>query len=407
MKKLLWFFLALGWLLAPPVHAQTTRTVTGVVTAAEDRSPLPGVNVIVKGTTNGVQTDAEGRYTLSNVAEGSTLVFSFIGYTAQERPATGATVDVALATSTTNLGEVLVTTSFGIEKEQRSIVTSVQEVQGTELVNSRQPNIVNALQGKIAGVNITSSGGGPGEGAAIVIRGGTSLDGDNQPLFVIDGVIMDNSSFAESTAPGGGSAFNGILGRSVGTTNRASDINPEDIESMTVLKGPAAAVLYGLRAANGAVIIKTKSGTAGRITLNYRTQFSVDQVNRLPKLQDQYKQGSLGISDPGTRQSWGPRFAPGETVFNNLEDFYQRGTSFQNYLNMTGGTEKASFLLSVQHLDSKGITPESKYDKASVRLAGTVKISPKFSANASANYLNSGGERPVQGPGLFGGSGAI
>ncbi|WP_223285003.1 hypothetical protein [Hymenobacter qilianensis] len=103
----------------------------------------------------------------------------------------------------------------------------------------------------------------------------------------------------------------------------------------------------------------------------------------------------------------GPRFAPGETIYNNLEDFYQKGTSFQNYLNMTGGTEKASFLLSVQHLDSKGITPESKYDKASVRLAGTVQISPKFSANASANYLNSGGERPVQGPGLFGGSGAI
>ncbi|WP_223284407.1 carboxypeptidase-like regulatory domain-containing protein [Hymenobacter qilianensis] len=324
MKKLLWFFLALGWLLAPPALAQTTRTVTGVVTAADDRSPLPGVNVIVKGTTNGVQTDAEGRYTLNNVAEGGMLVFSFIGYTAQERPATGATVDAALASSTTNLGEVLVTTAFGIEKEGRSIVTSVQSVQGTELVNSRQPNIVNALQGKIAGVNITSSGGGPGEGAAIVIRGGTSLDGDNQPLFVIDGVIMDNSSFAESTAPGGGSAFNGILGRSVGTTNRASDINPEDIESMTVLKGPAAAVLYGLRAANGAVIIKTKSGTAGRVTLNYRTQFSVDQVNRLPKLQDQYKQGSLGIFDPGTRQSWGHALRPARPYTTTSRTFIRK-----------------------------------------------------------------------------------
>ncbi|MGY2131813.1 SusC/RagA family TonB-linked outer membrane protein [Hymenobacter sp. HD11105] len=404
MKKLLWFFLALGWLLAPPALAQTARTVTGVVTAADDRSPLPGVNVIVKGTTNGTSTNAEGRYSLDNVAEGSTLVFSFIGYTAQERPATSATIDVALASTSSNLNEVVVT-AFGIERDKRTLVTGAQQVQGKELIDSRQPNIVNALQGKIAGVNITSSGGGPGEGAAIVIRGGTSLDGDNQPLFVIDGVIMDNSSFVESTAPGGGSAFNGILGRSVGSTNRASDINPEDIESMTVLKGPAAAVLYGLRAANGAVIIKTKSGSAGRTTLNYRTQFSVDEVNRLPKLQNQYKQGSAGVLDPGTRQSWGPRFAPGEEIFNNLEDFYQKGTSFQNYLTMTGGSEKASFLLSVQHLDSKGVTPQSEYDKASVRLAGTAQISPKFSVNASANYLNSGGERPVQGPGLFGGSG--
>ncbi|SMB97731.1 TonB-dependent receptor plug [Hymenobacter roseosalivarius DSM 11622] len=406
MKKLLWFFLVLGWLLPPLAHAQTGgRSVTGVVTALDDRSPLPGVNVIVKGTTNGVQTGADGRYTLPNVPEGSTLVFSFIGYAAQERQATDGTIDVALATSSTNLKEVYVTSAFGIEKEKRTLVTSAQQVQGKELIDSRQPNIVNALQGKIAGVNITSSGGGPGEGAAIVIRGGTSLDGDNQPLFVIDGVIMDNSSFAESIAPGGGSSFNGILGRSVGTTNRASDINPEDVESMTVLKGPAAAVLYGLRAANGAVIIKTKSGQAGRTSLTYRTQFSVDEVNRLPRLQDQYKQGTAGIFDPATRLSWGPRFAPNEEVFDNLQNFYQKGTSFQNYLTLTGGSDRASFLLSVQHLDSKGITPRSEYDKASVRLAGTVQISPKLTANASANYLNSGGERPVQGPGLFGGSG--
>ncbi len=410
MKRLylLGFLLVAEGGLAPVGRAQTTapagRTVAGVVTGTADRQAIPGVNVIVKGTAQGTQTNAEGRYALPNVPEGATLVFSFVGYKSVERPATGGTLDVALDTDARGLDEVVVT-AYNIKQDKRTLVTDVQEVSGKDLIDSRQPNVVNALQGKVAGVNITSSGGAPGEGASIVIRGGTSLDGDNQPLFVIDGMIMDNSSFQESTAPGGGSAFNGLLGRSVGAANRVGDLNPEDIASMTVLKGPAAAALYGLRAANGAVVITTKKGAAGRTTLNFRTQFSVDEVNRLPRMQDQYGQGSNGVFDGTTRVSFGPRFTAGQPVYDNLGNFYKKGYTYQNFLNMSGGSDKATFFVSASNLQQNGVTPQSQYDKSTVRLSGTAEISPKLGVSGSAQYLTSGGERPIQGPGLFGSSG--
>ena len=404
MRKQYWLLLLLlGMLLAPPGWAQTVRPVTGTVTAATDQSPLPGVTVLVKGTTTGSTTGADGRYAVS-AAPGAILVFSFIGYASQERTvgADGA-VDIVLKESTAALDEVIVT-SLGIKQERREVNYGAQQVSGEELIDTRQSNIVNALQGKVAGVSITSSGGAPGEGSSIVIRGGNSLDGDNQPLFVIDGVIMDNSSFAESSVPGGGSGFNGLLGRSAGTPNRASDINPEDVASMTVLKGPAASALYGLRAGNGAVIITTKKGSAGRTAITYRTQYSIDEVNRLPTLQNVYKQGTGGVFDPSVRTSWGPRFGPSETVYDNLGNFFEKGRNFQNYLTMSGGTEKATFFLSASNLTQTGIVPNSTYDKSSVRLSGTVQLSPKLSASAAANYINSGGERPFQGQGLFGNS---
>jgi TonB-linked SusC/RagA family outer membrane protein len=399
MKKLLWSFALPGLALAQPALAQQTRTVTGTVTAAADRTPLPGVNVVVKGGSTGAQTGSDGRFTLQ-VPEGATLVFSFIGYASQER-AVGAnsTFDVALEADAKSLNEVVVT-AFGIKQERRELNYAVQQVTAKEIIDSRQTNIVNALQGKVAGVQINSSGGAPGEGASIVIRGGNSLDGDNQPLFVIDGIIMDNSSFTESTAPGGGSQFNGLLGRSAASTNRAADINPEDIATISVLKGPAAAALYGLRAANGAVVITTKKGTAGRTSINYRTQFSVDEVNRLPKLQNQFQQGQDGVFDNTTRMSWGPRFTPDQTVYDNLGTFFQKGKSWQNYLTMQGGSDKASFYVSAAHQRSTGVVPESKYDKSSVRISGTMQLSPKFAATGSANYINSGSTVPIQGPGL-------
>ncbi|QNH63376.1 SusC/RagA family TonB-linked outer membrane protein [Hymenobacter sediminicola] len=400
MNRLYLLAPALSMAAALPGHAQQNlRTITGTVTAA-DRTPLPGVTVLVKGTTTGASTGADGRYTLQ-AAPGSTLTFSFIGYTTQERAiGEDTSIDISLKENTTALQDVVIT-GYNIPQEKRDLVTAVQEVKAKDIIDSRQTNIVNALQGKVAGVNITSSGGAPGEGASIVIRGGTSLDGDNQPLFIIDGMIMDNSSFQESTAPGGGSQFNGILGRSVGSPNRAGDLNPEDIASMTVLKGPAAAALYGLRAANGAVVITTKKGTAGRTTLNYRTQFSVDEVNRLPKLQDQYGQGSNGVFDATTRNSWGARFADGQEVYDNLGNFFQKGYTYQNFLNMSGGTEKATFFVSASRLDQTGVTPENKYDKTTVRLSGNAQLSPKLNVTGSAQYLNSGGRRTLQGPGLL------
>ena len=403
MRKLLLFLWALG-LLASSARAQTVRTVTGVVKAAAENTALPGVTVVVKGTANGATTNGEGRYALQ-AAPGSVLIFSFIGYTTQERTveATGD-VDATLREATQQLQEAVVT-GYGIRQEQADIDYAVQVVKSKDIIESRQPNVVNALQGKVAGVQVTSSGGAPGEGAAIVIRGGASLDANNQPLFVIDGIIMDNSSFSESTAPGGGSAFNGLLGRSSANQNRAGDLNPEDIESMTVLKGPAASAIYGLRAANGVVVITTKKGKSGAVNLNYRTQFSVDQVNRLPQLQDQYEQGTDGLFSTGTRGSWGPRFQPGQPMYDNLGNFFQTGKTWQHYLTLSGGSEKATFFVSGSRLDQTGVAPTSQFDKTTLRLSGTAQLTPKFSASGSVQYLSSGGRTPLQGPGLFGGAG--
>ncbi|WP_044001286.1 SusC/RagA family TonB-linked outer membrane protein [Hymenobacter swuensis] len=408
MKKRLWSSpLALGLMLATPsVWAQqTASTMQGVVTGTNDQQPIPGVNVLVKGTTIGTQTGVDGSYTLPNVPFGSTLVFSFIGYNTQEyRVGSATTANISLAPDAKSLNEVVVT-GYGIKQERQELNYSAPQVKGSELVETRQTNIVNALQGKVAGVSITSSGGAPGEGASIVIRGGNSLDGNNQPLFVIDGIIMSNNSFVESTAPGGGSGFNGLLGRSTANQNRAGDLNPEDIESMTVLKGPAAAAIYGLQAANGAVIITTKKGAAGRATINYRTQFSVDEVSRLPKVQDQYKQGNLGLFDAGTRNSWGPRFQDGETVYDNLGNFFQAGSAWQHYLTISGGSERNTFLFTGSRNDVSGVAPTSLYDKTTLRLAGTSRMTEKLSVTGSAQYMNTGGRNPLQGPGLFGGSG--
>ncbi|MBW3130111.1 SusC/RagA family TonB-linked outer membrane protein [Hymenobacter profundi] len=405
MHKLLLFLLLLGFVV-PSAYAQTgaARAVTGVVTAASDNSPLPGVTVVVKNTTNGATTNGDGRFTLQ-AAPGTVLVFSFIGYTSQERTVEASgEISVSLRESAQQLQEAVVT-GYGIKEEQAKINYAVQVVKAKDIIESRQPNVVNALQGKVAGVQVTSSGGAPGEGASIVIRGGASLDSDNQPLFVIDGIIMDNSSFVESTAPGGGSGFNGILGRTAASTNRAGDLNPENIESMTVLKGPAASAIYGLRAANGAVVITTKKGTKGVTTLNYRTQFSVDEVNRLPKLQDQYKQGSQGLFDQGVRGSWGPRFQEGEPVYDNLGNFFQTGKTWQHYLTMSGGSEKGTFFVSASRLDQTGVAPTSAYDKTTARLSGTFQLSPKLSASGSVEYLNSGARTPLQGQGLYQGAG--
>ncbi|RNI27008.1 SusC/RagA family TonB-linked outer membrane protein [Rufibacter latericius] len=396
---------ALSLCIAQAGFAQS-KTITGRVTSSEDNSAMPGVSVVVKGSSNGVSTDAEGRYSIQ-AAPGSVLVFSFIGMLPQERTiGVDNSINIALVSDSKALEEVVVT-GFNIAQERKSINYAVQEVSGQALEESRQQNVVNALQGKVAGVNITSSGGGAGEGSSIVIRGGSSIDGDNQPLFVIDGIPVDNSSFQESTAPGAGSGFNGMLGRSVGASNRAGDINPDDIASITVLKGPAAAALYGLRAGNGAVIITTKKGVAGQTSITYNGLFSFDEVNRLPEVQQVYQQGTNGVYDATTRRSWGPRFQEGQPVYNNIEDFFQTGFKMNHNLSISGGSEKTSFYISANHLDQGGVVPETEYQKNSVRVSGTAKFNDKLSFDGSANYLQTSGQRALQGPGLFGGTGGF
>lgn len=382
-----------------------TRTVTGTVTDNQDKSPIPGVTVRVKGTQTGVQTDIAGKYTLT-APENATLIFSFMGYIPAEQavPASGP-LNVALSTETRALSEVVVT-SQGIKREKRTLGYSAPTVSNKELTEGGNPSVLTSLTGKVAGINITSASNTPGSSTRIVLRGGSSITGNNQALIVVDEVPIDNSSVI-----GGASSLT-----AVDFGNRGNDIDPNDVESVTVLEGPAAAALYGSRASNGAIMITTKSGHAGRteVTLNSSNTFS--SILKLPTFQNEYGQGYMsgsatsagyvtGIDDASDNFSWGAPFTgkvepwgqqidgvnqkkPYSALPNNVKDFFTTGFAADNNLGISSGNEKSSFYLGLNSVNSNGIYPgnHDTYDKYGVRFNGKTKISDKFSAGININY---------------------
>ncbi|WP_215224831.1 SusC/RagA family TonB-linked outer membrane protein [Echinicola shivajiensis] len=368
--------------------AQDT-TISGKVTTADGATPLPGVSVLLQGTTIGSVTDLDGMYSMDIPSAQGTLVFSYLGFETQTIEINNrSTIDVSMVEDVSELGEVVVT-AFDIDQSAKSLGYAAQVVDADEITKTRQPNLVNSLQGQVAGVQITSSGGAPGQSARIVIRGVNSLDpnADNQPLFVVDGVPIDNSTVEATGAPRG-------------MTNRASDINPNDIESMSVLKGAAATALYGVRAANGAVIIRTKRGKAGEVKVNINSSVGFEELNRLPKLQDLYGQGFSGEYDPTSFwPAWGAPIAevaqtvPGHKYQDNWNRAFDTGVQIDNSLSISGGSEKATFYGSFGRLDQDGIIPFSGWERTTAKLSGTVTASEKFNFGGSINYTNSGGDR--------------
>ncbi|MDW8220601.1 MAG: SusC/RagA family TonB-linked outer membrane protein [Bacteroidota bacterium] len=378
------------------------RIITGRVTFKDTKTPLPGTKIVIKGRKLGAVADKNGEYRIT-APVGSILVFSLIGHVSREvKVGENTTIDVELELDDIRLEDVVVT-ALGIEQKKRALNYAVQDIKAGEIVESQQVNIVNAMQGRIAGVQITNSGGAPGASSSIIIRGGNSVDSDNQPLFIIDGVPMDNSTTTETGA--GTSSLNGQLARSVSNSNRAIDINPEDIETISVLKGPSAAALYGSRAANGVVLITTKRGKEGVTNFTYNNAFSYDVVNRLPQLQGVYKQGSNGFFDPATRRSWGPRFQPGEPIYDNMGTFFVPALSMVHNITASGANETTNFLVSINRTDQNGVVPMTSWNRTSLRFNGGAKVADRLQLQASINYANSGGNRALQGPGLFGSSG--
>ncbi|WP_299291558.1 TonB-dependent receptor plug domain-containing protein, partial [uncultured Mucilaginibacter sp.] len=284
------------------VNARQERTITGKVTSKLDNIGLPGVSVIIKGTNKGTVTDMDGKYKISVPGSASTLVFTYISFETQEVVVgSQSTINIRLLESSKTLNEVVVTAA-GIKREKSALGYSVTTVTADKLAQKSEPDPLRALTGKVAGVNIQSSGGVAGGGTNITIRGNSSLNGNNQPLFVVDGVPFDNSSFANVGATSVGGS---------GVTNRAFDIDPNNIQSMTVLKGAAAAALYGSRAANGAIIITTKSGkkqSRKGTEITYSTSYAVENVSGLPDYQTKYGQGTNNDYRHGVYASWGQPF---------------------------------------------------------------------------------------------------
>jgi TonB-dependent SusC/RagA subfamily outer membrane receptor len=281
------------------------RTVTGKVTSSEDGSPLPGVSVSVKGSTKGTVTSADGSYKIS-ISGSPTLIFSFVGFKRSDvTVGTRTAVDVTLSSDASELSEVVVTAN-GIERDKRSLSYATQEVKGDLIAQKGEPNVLNALQGKVAGVQIVGASGEPGASTNINIRGIQSFTGNNQPLFVVDGVPISNDLDRLNV---------GSLGSLGGpqSSNRAVDINPDNIESVNVLKGPAASALYGSRAASGVVIITTKSGknSKKKTEITFNSSLTLQDVYGLPTFQNEYGQGGSWVYNPQSSSSWGPSF---ETV---------------------------------------------------------------------------------------------
>lgn len=390
MNKPLLFLLGPVLLLSQPALAQT-RSVSGRVTDRTTGEGLPGVTVLLKGTNTGVGTNADGSYTLSVPAEGGTLVFSSVGYASLER-ALGADnqVSIALAPDTKQLGEVVVT-AFGIERETKSLTYAVQQVQGTEVQRVGQPNVTNALQGKVAGVVVRQSSGMPGASSQITIRGSRSFTGNNQPLYVVDGLPIESNPDPN---------FTGLVS-GTDASSRALDLNPNDIESISVLKGGASSALYGLRGANGVVVITTKKGRGARKpVVSYSADYQVDRVSVLPELQSTYAQGSAGAFNPNTSLSWGPRLTaldpavldkggkplvPGK-VYDNVEPFFQTGRTVNNAVNLSGGGELGTFAVGLAHTNQRGIIPTTGLNRYNGKAAATFNVTPKLQVGASANF---------------------
>jgi TonB-linked SusC/RagA family outer membrane protein len=378
------------------------QDVTGVVRDAQG-APVEGASVFLQPLSKGTVTDKDGRFTFTNIDPGTyTLEISYVGFETQSRSITvkaGSTapISITLQRSDSKTEAAVVVTAFGVTQQKRALGYSVQEVKAQALTESHQPNLVNALQGKVAGVTITNSSGAPGASSVMLIRGGTSLSNNNQPLYIIDGIPVDNSTQV--------SQGTNLVAQSAPASNRAIDINPEDIQSITVLKGPSAAALYGLRAASGAVIITTKKGVAGKTSLNYSGSFSVDKVNRLPDLQSTYKQGEQGVFSPTATWSWGPKFNPSDTIYDNLGDFFRTGITQRHDVSASGGNDRTTFYASASLFDQDGIVRSTDFTRKSFRLNADTKVGNKLKVGGNVSYTRTDRQYVLQGKGIADGSG--
>ena len=369
--------------------------------------PIAGAVVMVKGTNSGVMTDIDGSYSIQ-AAPGSEIEISCIGYETQTVKVSNANVlNVVLEDDFLALDESVVT-AMGISRERKSLGYSVSDLGSTELMKNKNTNVINSLAGKVPGVNITQNSGAAGAGATITIRGGNSSDESrsNEPLFVVDGVIYDNSITVL-----GNSGTDGMTRSNTTYSNRLMDINPEDIETLSVLKGAAASALYGSRAADGVVIITTKKGSEGAVQVDLSSKVSVSWANKLPEVQTTFGRGyyeNSGTLNDQTYQSWGEAISSGTQIYDNIGNFFQNGVVYDNNVSISGGSKNSSFYLSLSNYDQEGIVPETGYEKTTVRFNGEQKYG-RLTVSANASYSISNTDKTLTSGGLYdsGGTGAM
>lgn len=379
------------------IHAIAQQiTVTGKVTSAEDGSPIPGASVKIKGKSVASQTAPSGLYTIK-ANPGDVLQFSYLGFVTKEQAASSI-LNITLTPDSKALNEVVVT-ALGQKVSRRSLGTSEQTVKGQDIADTQRENFINALQGRVAGVEVTSTSGVPGASSAITIRGVSSISGSNQPLFVVDGLPIDNKTLSTSAFFSDNSSNTSFSNRGVDFTNRAADINPEDIESLVVLKGPEAAALYGIDAANGAIVITTKRGKAGKGAINYNNSFRIEQTRTSPEIQDQFGLGSGGVQGATVLSYFGPEYAPGTQLYNNVDNFFETALTQKHNLSIEGGAQDMSYRISTSYTNQNGVVPNSAYDRLTLNGSTTGKVNDWFKIDLTMNYSYTVNNQPFKGAG--------
>jgi TonB-linked SusC/RagA family outer membrane protein len=385
MKKHLILFGILMSLYSFGVFAQVS--VRGTVTSS-DGEPIIGANVIELGSNNGTATDLDGNYQLK-VGPNAILEFTYTGYVSQKftvgvQPMINVTLEEGVSLSE------MVVTALGISREKKSLTYAAQTIQGGQLTQVRDANFVNTLQGKVAGLVVTNASSGVGGATRVILRGNRSIQSSNNALFVVDGVPVDNSTPGQV-----GNDFGGYNG-----SDGVANINPDDIESINVLKGAAASVLYGSRAANGVILITTKKGSAGAISVDVNSGAQFDAPLTLPNLQNEYGQGNGGVFGSRSSASWGPKMNNQAVIDwtgmaqgmvpqpNNVSDFFQIGTSFNNSVGIKGGSEKVQSYFSFTNNQVSGIVPGNTLDRNTLNLRISANLSKKFSTDAKVTYVN-------------------
>ncbi|MCF6279778.1 MAG: SusC/RagA family TonB-linked outer membrane protein [Flavobacteriaceae bacterium] len=400
--------------------AFSQTTISGNVKDS-DGSPLPGVNIQVKDSNSGTSTDFDGNYQIF-ANQGDILVFSSLGYHSQEITVVDSTQDVTLEEDANQLDEVVVT-AFGVKRETRELGYSVTQVKTEDLELAGQPNAIAALQGRVAGLQITQTSGTSGGGVDILIRGLTSINPNrnNQPLIIVDGLALNNDTFSGADLLPSAGTNSPSSAEQFSFTNRGADINPEDIESFNILKGAAATALYGVRASNGAIIITTKKGVSGKAKISLTTSTTIRNIVKTPELQKTYREGFRGLprtlytpdTDTGFTRlggtvfwSWGPRYTDDSATlndgtvvdltndsYNSPYDLFQTGINTQLNFSISGATDKIDYFFSVGSNKESGVLPNTNYDKKVFRFKAGYKVSDNFNINTSIAYTNAGGNR--------------
>ena len=428
MKKFTFILLCLVIGISTVV-AQNTK-VAGSVISADDGLPVIGASIVVKGTMVGTVTDYDGNFTLEVPSNGKVLIVSYVGMLTQEVPGS-PNVRVVLKSDTQNLDEVVVT-AMGISKEKKALGYAVQDVKGEKMTQAANSNLAGALQGKVSGLDIKPSSGMPGASSQITIRGARSFSGDNTPLYVIDGMPVTSTPDVDTDLQNNGSVSGADF------ANRAVDIDPNDIESINILKGQAASALYGIRASNGVIVITTKSGKGlakGKPQISFSSNLSFDVIGRLPEFQKTYAQGASGKYSPTNSLSWGPKITDlpndptygGNTsnaytkeygnhegmyyqpqraaagldpwttpqAYDNAKDFFDTGVTWSNSINVAQALDKSSYSVSLGNTHQDGIIPSTGMDRYNVKVSAETKLHDNWTTGFIGNYITTAIDKAV------------